>query len=164
MNALLYSTRWIHLYQNQHGNAYIKMADGVMTVPLTPSNDVIFINEYAVAYDQPILYLPAGAVTPGEALRTAANRELQEEAGVRAEKLQFLGMLRPFSKYLRCEFHIFLARDLIPSKLTGDETWDIQVEQIPLVSTSALIANGRLQDGLAIAALILAQQALELEG
>src|SRR5436309_2937554 len=81
-----------------------------------------------------------------------ANHELQEEAGYAAGRLDFLGELRPFSKYLTARSFVYLARALTPSHLQGDETYSIGVEQVPLGEFEALIAAGRLLDARVIAA------------
>jgi hypothetical protein len=92
-----------------------------------------------------------------------ANRELQEEVGYRADRLDFLGELRPWSKYLAVRTRVYLARDLRESALPGDEAYEIGVERVPLAAFEALVDQGRLRDARAIAALHLARRFLEDE-
>ncbi len=55
---------------------------------------------------------------------------------------------------------VYLARDLTPSRLEGDEGYDIRVERVPLAEFERLIAAGRLHDARVIAALYLARETL----
>ena len=58
---------------------------------------------------------------------------------------------------------VYLARDLVPSRLAGDETYTIDVERVPLASFESLIASGRLMDARVVAALYLARAFLGAE-
>jgi len=104
--------------------------------------------------------LPGGQVEPDLTLAEVANKELEEEIGYRAGRLDSLGELWPWAKYLAVRSHLFLARDLTPSKLAGDEGYVIGVEAMPLAELEAWTADGRLRDGRAIAGLSLARATL----
>lgn len=164
MSKLIYAHKWISLHENQNGNGFIKMGDAVMTVPLFKDGTVLFVREYSVAYDQQVLYLPSGAVESDEPLDVTANREMQEEAGYKAARFNYLGELRPGIKYAQWRFMIFLARDLSESKLQGDEPWNITAERHPLTAIDTLIAEGQLQDSTVMASLMLAQKYLASAG
>jgi 8-oxo-dGTP pyrophosphatase MutT (NUDIX family) len=159
MSKLLYSTRWMSLYEGD-GGPYVDTGDAVMCVPVTPDGKVLFILEPNAYNGEYTLYLPAGKVEPDEDLAACTNRELQEEAGVKAERMEYLAVLHPWFKYLNSTLTIFLARDLTPSKLEGDEGYVIETEYVPLDAFEAEIANGRLRDSSVIAALFLARQRL----
>ena len=154
---LLFPNRWLSVYEGV-GGPYIATGSAVMCVPVTPEGSVLFILE-PNAYDgEYTLYLPAGKIEPDEDLALCANRELQEEAGVKAARLDVLATLTPWFKYLDSRLTVFLARDLTPSKLDGDEGYVIETETIPLASFETQIAAGRLRDASVIAALFLARQ------
>jgi 8-oxo-dGTP pyrophosphatase MutT (NUDIX family) len=163
MSKLLYTHKWLTVRENDQGSAFVQMGDAVMTVPLTDDGRVLFINEYSVAYNNNVLYLPSGAVESGEPRALTANRELQEEAGYRVERLDFLGELRPGIKYARWRFFAYLGRGLKAGRLIGDEEWHISVELIPLDDLEKLMAEGRLLDATVIAALFLTRNFLQNE-
>jgi ADP-ribose pyrophosphatase len=163
MAKLLFPNQWISLYEGM-GGPYVTTGDGVMCVPVTPDGNVLFILE-PNAYDGAFsLYLPAGKVEPDEDLAVCANRELQEEAGVKAGRMDYLATVRPWFKYLDGKLTLFLVRDLVPSKLEGDEDYLIEIEYVPLVAFEEQIAPGRIVDASVIAALFLARQRLMSEG
>lgn len=163
MAKLLFPNRWLSLYESDHG-PYVASEDGVMTVPVTADGNVLFILERN-AYDGEFsLYLAAGKIEDGEDLAECANRELQEEAGVKAGRMEILATVRPWFKYLDSKLTIFLARDLVPSKLDGDESYPIEISYLPLANFEEQIAAGRLVDCSVIAALYLARTKLASEG
>lgn len=127
----------------------------VLIVPLTAEEKVLLIIEPSAAFGEQTLILPGGVIGQGEEQIETAHRELQEEVGYAPHRLDFLGELRPFSKYLTTRSFIYLARDLIVSQITGDEPYLIQIESVALSDFEALIAEGRLLDARAIAALYL---------
>ncbi|NWG17334.1 MAG: NUDIX domain-containing protein [Chloroflexi bacterium] len=158
MGQTFYQDRWYRIYESgSPPTAVIQMADAVMAVPLTADNHVLFTNEYSPAFDARVLILPSGGIEAGEDPAQAINRELQEEAGYKAGRLDLLGILCPFIKYLNQHITVYLARDLQPSRLPADESFEIGVEAVPLGNVEALIAAGRVQDSIVIASLCLAR-------
>lgn len=150
---------YFEIARDSVGDEYIICGDEVLIVPLTDDGRVVLIREPAPALgrEEPLL-LPGGSVEEGEELAETANRELQEEIGFRAERLEPLVTLRPWSKYLRVASHVFLARNLQPSRLDGDESYTISLAPRPLAELDSLIACGAINDARVIAALLLARQ------
>ncbi len=130
-----------------------------MIVPVTPSGEAILIQEpTAYGDDHRTLFLPGGSIEPEEEIAAAAHRELQEEIGFDAARLEFLGQVRAWAKYMDAGINLFLARDLSPSRLQGDETYPIVQEYVSLASFEQWIASGRLLDASTISGLFLARQ------
>lgn len=156
-----YKSKYFEIAEDSAGDEFVICSDEVLAVPLTAGGEIIFIREPAPAFgrEQPLL-LPGGIVEDGEPLEVTANRELQEEIGYRAARLEKLATLRPWSKYLRVTSHMYLARDLTPGKLDGDEGYEIGLEPRPLATLDALIESGELRDARVIAALLLARDHL----
>lgn len=158
-------------YQDEHytligqdaRDTYIESQNSAQCVPLTDSGMVIFIVEPSPAFQRDILTLPGGVINLEEAHDIAANRELQEEIGYRAQQLDYLGEFRPWVKYLHMRVFMYLARHLTPSKRLGDEPYDIATELVPLSDFERLINSGRLHDSTVIAALFMARQFIARE-
>jgi ADP-ribose diphosphatase len=153
------SDPYFTLMADADGVGFIHCGDAVVVIPLTDEGDALLAVEYSPAFGREILTLVSGSVEPGESLEEAANRELQEELGYRAGRLDFLGELHPF-KYLTTRQFVFLARDLVPSKLAGDETHAITERRVVLNDFTGLCRTGELQDASAIATLCLARDYL----
>jgi ADP-ribose diphosphatase len=150
------------LMADADGVGFVHCGDGVLVVPVTADGEVLLAVERSAAFAEEALGLVAGEVEPGEPLEETANRELQEELGWRAERIDFLGELRPF-KYLTSRQFAFLARDLSPARLEGNEIYPVGTRKVPLDAFPDLVAAGELHDALAIAALSLARDFLRKE-
>lgn len=156
------SDPYFKLMVAEDGLGYMHCGDGVLVVPLSDDGDVLMAVEHSPAFDREILVLVGGEVEEGEPLEETANRELQEELGWRAGRIEFLGEIHPF-KYLLSRQFAFLARDLTPSKLEGDEIYPVGTRKVPLESALELCASSELHDATAIAAICLAQRRLMQE-
>jgi ADP-ribose diphosphatase len=150
------------LRADRDGVGFVHCGDGVLVVPLTDDGHALLAIERSPAFDRDVLGLFGGEVEEGETLEETANRELQEELGSRAERIDFLGEVYAF-KYLSSRQFLFLARDLVPSMLKGDEMHPVGVRKVALNHFDDLCDSGDLQDALAIAALYLARRFLEQE-
>ncbi|MFO7696078.1 MAG: NUDIX domain-containing protein [Anaerolineae bacterium] len=157
------SDPYFSLAADDDGVGFVRCGDGVLVVPLTEDGHVLLALEHSPAFGFPQLGLVGGSLRPGERMERAANRELQEELGWRAGRIAFLGELRPW-KYLTTRQFVFLARDLSPLRLPGDERYPVVERQVPLERFLSLCAGGELHDALAIAALCLAREFLSHEG
>ena len=156
------SDPYFALMADADGVGYIQCGDGVLVVPLTEDGQVLMGVERSPAFDREILLLVGGEVEAGEPLEESANRELQEELGWRAARIDFLGELHPF-KYLTARQAVFLARDLSPSRLPGDELYPVGTRRVPLSDVVDMVWRGELCDAPSIAALSLARAFLQDE-
>ena len=161
MSQLFFQDDYYSIYTSGRNIDYIQMRNEVLIVPLMDRQEVILTIEPSIAFGEPTLILPGGVTEPNEAHEQTALRELQEEIGFTAARLDFLGEIRPFSKYFALQSFIYLARELTPSKLEGDEDYPILMERVLLKDFEQLIAEKRLLDGHIIAALYMARSFLE---
>ena len=161
----LYESRWFSIRTDAIGVEFVATTgDEVLVVPLTDKGEVLLAIEPSPAFGIPVHVLPGGQVEHGLSLAEVANKELREEIGYVAGRLDYLGELWPWSKYLAVRSHLFLARELMPSKLAGDEAYLIEVERMPQASLEEWIANGRLHDARTIAGLCLVRAFLRDKG
>jgi ADP-ribose diphosphatase len=137
----------------------IEKKDSSLIVPITDNGQLILIKEYFVATDSYEIGLPKGRVDSGYPL-DAANRELQEEIGYKANELIELGTVTVSPGSTRHKTHIYLARKLVESKLEGDDDEDIDVLKIPFNDFEKLIKEKKLNEARFIAALYLARNYL----
>ncbi len=164
MGEVLFQGDYFSLQTDATGNEYVASSgDEVLVVPLTGEDEVILTIEPSPAFGEPTLILPGGETKPDVANAEMANLELQEEIGCRAKQLDYLGELRPWSKYLAVRSFLYLARDLQTSWLPGDEPYEIGIEYVPLATFDDRIASGRLADARVIAALYMAKAFLQRE-
>jgi len=164
-NDLICASEWFSIRRDAERGEYVASAgDEVLIVALNAAGEVLLAREPAAAFGEPVLILPGGQVEMGVSNAEMANRELQEELGYRAARLDSLGELLPWAKYLAVRSFVYLGRDLHESSLPGDETYAIGLERVALADFETLIDTGRLRDARAIAALYLARRYLQREG
>ncbi|MCY1405889.1 ADP compounds hydrolase NudE [compost metagenome] len=136
----------------------------VMIVALLDAEHAVLVEEYCAGVDEYQLSLPKGLVEPGEDVLAAANRELKEEAGFGAHKLEFISELSLSPGYMSQRIQVVLARDLYPESLPGDEPEPMRVDKINLRELSSLAQNAQFSEGRALAALYLVRDLLTQRG
>jgi ADP-ribose pyrophosphatase len=134
--------------------------NAVTILPLDAEGNVWFIRQYRHAAGEVLLELPAGTLKPDEDPAPAANRELQEEIGMRAEQLEPIAAFYLAPGYSTEKMYVFLATGLSESALDQDEDEDITVEKVPLERVLALAAGGALVDAKSLVAVLLAARRL----
>lgn len=115
--------------------------DWVVAAARLPDGRIPIVRQFRPAAEQYTWELPSGLVDPGEDAETACRRELFEEAGVRAERLTYLGGLRPDSGRLELVQHAFRVEASGPVREFVPEP-GIAVEYVRAQDVLALIRQG----------------------
>lgn len=136
----------------------------VMVVALLDAEHAVLVEEYCGGTDDYQLSLPKGLVEPGEDVLVAANRELKEEAGFGAERLELIAELSLSPGYMSQKIQVVLARDLYEERLPGDEPEPLRVDKVNLHDLSTLIQHPQFSEGRALAALYLVRDLLTQRG
>ena len=142
------------------GNGY----GAVMIVAMLDSEHAVLVEEYCGGTDEYELSLPKGLIEPGEDVLVAANRELKEEAGFGAERLELIAELSLSPGYMSQKIQVVLARDLYAESLPGDEPEPLRVDKVSLRELSALAQHPQFTEGRALAALYLVRDLLTQRG
>jgi len=145
----------------------IRHPGAVSAVPLLGDDTVILVRQYRSAVDRELLEIPAGKCdVAGEDRALTAHRELEEEIGMRAGRLDRLCDFLNSPGFCDEDATIFLARDLepCPTNTQGVEEEHMTIEHVALADVPALIASGAIVDAKTIIGLLLARDALAKEG
>jgi ADP-ribose diphosphatase len=134
--------------------------DSVLIVPVLDDRSLILIREYATGMERYELGFPKGIIEPAEDPLEAANREMQEETGYAARRLETLRAVTLAPGYLQHTTHLVMARDLYPQRLPGDEPEPIEVVPWPIGDWAALLAHPELTEARSIAALLMVRDLL----
>ena len=92
----------------------------------------------------------------GESTEDAAQRELQEETGYRAVRLERLGGFYVSPGYCTEFIQVFLATNLVEDPIEGDPDEVISLQRMSLLEAVRLIETGEIKDGKSIIGLLLA--------
>ena len=133
----------------------------VLIVPLLDPHTLILIREYATGLDCYELSFPKGLIDANETREEAANRELKEEAGYGARKIDFLKIAATSPNYMKGKMQLMVAQDLYPERLPGDEPEPLEVVTWPLADYKALLAREDFTAAMNISALYLAMDFLK---
>ena len=132
----------------------------VIVVPMKDDHTVLLVKEYAAGLHHYEIGLVKGRLEHGESVLEAAQRELQEEAGFAARKLEEITCLSLAPGYMTHVTHVVLARDLYPSRLPGDEPEPLDIVPWRLDELRQLTERDDCTEGRTIAALYIARDHL----
>jgi 8-oxo-dGTP pyrophosphatase MutT (NUDIX family) len=127
------------------------------------SEEVVLVRQYRAAVDRELLEIPAGKRdVPGEPPQETARRELLEEIGMRAGRLEQLAEFYNSPGFCDEHSYVYLALDLEPGStdLQGIEEQHMTIERVALDDVPGLISTGAIVDAKTIIGLTLACAAL----
>ncbi len=130
----------------------------VIIVAMLDSETVLLAREYGAGLGRYYLSLPKGAMDPGEEPLETANRELMEEAGYGANKLEVIKQLALSPSYMGNQVTVVLAQDLYAKRLPGDEPEEIQIIPYKMQDIDTLVDGDELVEAYAVAALLMIRE------
>ncbi|GAB6147556.1 NUDIX hydrolase [Stetteria hydrogenophila] len=121
----------------------VKFPRSVAVLPVFRDGSVVLVRQYRPAVDDWVLEAPAGTVEPGEDPRSAAVRELEEEAGLRADPGRLIevgeGYVSP--GYSTEVMSLFIALDPEESEARPEEYEVIEAVRLPLREALARVRD-----------------------
>ncbi len=142
----------------------VRHPGAVTVVPLHDDGSVTLVRQFRAALSADLLEAPAGKIDPGENdVAAVAHRELAEETGLLAGRLDLLTSMVQSPGFCDEWNHIYLARDLTqgPRQLDGPEERHMSLVRCPLVSVPAMIASGEMVDAKSMVGLLLAMRLVD---
>ena len=134
---------------------FINHDGAAAVVPVTDDGKILMVKQYRNALDRYTLEIPAGKLDDKlEETKVCAARELEEETGYKAGKLEFLITLRTWVAFTNEKIGVYVATDLTPTKQHLDEDEFIDVKAYELEELKEMIFRGELQDTKSISAIL----------
>ena len=133
---------------------------GAVAVPLLEDGRVILVRQLRYPLGDYILELPAGKLSPGEDPAQCAARELLEETGWVAAKVEHLTTIVTTPGFCDEILHLYIATGLTESpgghrREEGESS--MSVEMLPYRTALAMVRNGEIRDAKTIVGLLLAE-------
>ena len=97
--------------------------------------------------------LPAGKIDSGETPEATARRELMEETGHEAGRMEQVFVFGPSVGYSDELIYVFVARDLQPLDTSPDDREIMRVDRVRLSDLKKMVLDGRIIDGTTIVTL-----------
>jgi len=128
----------------------------VVVLPVI-SDKIVLVKQYRYPIKSDSLELPAGHIKPNETPEKCAARELKEETGFIAGKIEKILEYHPSTEYSTQVYHIFVADDLKDGKTAREKYELIDMEILSPKSVIDKILNGKITCGRTITAVLLAR-------
>lgn len=144
--------------------AMIQHRGAVLIVPMLDAENVVMIRNRRLAVNETLWEFPAGTAEQNEEPQKTAEREVIEETGYRAGKIELIGEFYTSPGFTNELMRVYLAADLTEVGQNLEPHEEIEVQVMPLARVREMAASGELRDGKSIAALFLVQERLKNGG
>lgn len=147
----------VDTYQHEKRKKLTEIVDrtpAVVILPITEDKKILLIQQWRRATEEILIELPAGTLEEGEAPQLCAERELQEETGYKAGKIESLGGFFSAPGYSNEYLHLFLAQELSPSYLAPDEDEGIDLLPLSIKEAKHLIKKNQIRDAKTVAGIL----------
>jgi ADP-ribose pyrophosphatase len=139
----------------------------VVIVPLLANGRVVVVRQFRPSVEKHLIELPAGKCdVPGEELLTTAERELQEECGLKADRLELVGSFLNSPGFTNETTHVVVALGLSDAPLAPQsvEEEDMQIRALTIGALGEFSALQELNDGKSIVGIALTKLYLSQHG
>jgi ADP-ribose pyrophosphatase len=133
---------------------YVRHPGSVAILPLVDDEHVCLIRSRRLTVGRTLIEVPAGTREPGEPPLDTARRELAEETGYRAERIEELLSYYASPGILSERMHVFVASGLSPGDPAREENEEIENLVVTWAEALAMIERGEIEDGKTIVALL----------
>lgn len=123
-------------------------------VAVDDNGEVLLVRQFRLSADNVLLEIPAGTLDPGEDPAECAARELQEEAGHKPGKLDYLGGFFVAPGYTTEYIHLYLGTELTESRLEHDFDESFELVRVPLAEAVRMALEGEIVDSKSIIGLL----------
>ena len=115
---------------------------------------VLLVRQFRYPYEEELWEIPAGKLNKGEDPATTAIRELEEEGGIKAEKVELLFTVYPTPGYTDEKIYIYRAIGLTETEKNLDEDEFLESVWVEKSKLKQMIKNGEIKDGKTLIALL----------
>ena len=130
---------------------------GVCVLALDDENRVLTVRQFRYPFEQVLQEIPAGKLERGEDPDEAAKRELREETGAVAGRMERLGEIYPTPAYCGEIIRMYLARDLVFGENDLDEGEFLDVVRVPFDELVEKVLAGEIRDAKTVVAVLKAK-------
>lgn len=159
----IYANKWMRLRED-----VAELPDGRTTIygvvtfgecvgvlPFVDEDRVVLVRQYRYVFGESHRWeMPTGGIKPGESPEQAAVRELQEEAGFTAGRLEWVSSYYTSKSICDETAHIYLGYDLSTSALPADDTEFFTLATFPLQEVLEMVKRSEIRDSMTVIAVL----------
>jgi ADP-ribose pyrophosphatase len=131
-------------------------------IPVFEDGTVGLVRQYRHAAGKYLLELCAGTLNEGEDPELGAIRELEEEIGVTAAKIEKLTEFYVSPGFLTEKMYVFLATELTETEQNLEEDELLTIEKHSITALMEMIRNGEIEDAKTIVGIMLASERVDM--
>jgi ADP-ribose pyrophosphatase len=132
----------------------VEHAPAAAVVAVDADGQVLLVRQLRPAVDEVLLELPAGILDPGEDPVTGARRELEEETGYTADRLEPLVRFYPSPGFCTELIHVFVADGLRECLGQPEEDEELELVRLPLAEALDQVRRGDIVDSKTVVGLL----------
>lgn len=130
-----------------------------VVIPVNDNGELYMVRQFRKPLDLTTLELPAGKLDfPGEDPRLCAERELMEETGLRAEKIEHVISMHTTPGFCNEVIHMYIATGLTQGEACTDEDEFLDVEKMHVSKLVNMILEHKITDAKTIIGVLLAER------
>jgi len=154
----------VHVKNNQTSyREIVEHNGGVALAAVTSEGKMVMVRQYRKAAEKAVLEVPAGKIEKDEDHRLTAERELKEETGYSAGKIEHITSFYSSIGYSTEVIYLYYATELIPGETDFDDNEDIEILEYDLAELKDMIFSGEIEDAKTIAAILLVESIMGKE-
>ena len=124
----------------------VRHPGAVCVIPVDEEQNVIMIKQFRYPFEEILYEIPAGKLELGEDPYEAAIRELEEETGVNASSIEYIGTMYTTVAILDEKIHMYLATNISYRNAHPDDGEFLEVEKVPLSTLVSMVMEGKIPD------------------
>jgi ADP-ribose pyrophosphatase len=140
----------------------VRHPGGAGALPLFEDGRVALVKQYRHPARRELLEIPAGRIESGETPEMCAAREMEQETGFRAGRIEKLAEFYTTPGFCEEKLHVYLATDLTPSSQALDHDELVEIVYLPFAEAAQMLGRGEIEDSKTIIALLLALKKVQL--
>lgn len=135
----------------------VECSDAVGVLPFVDDDHVVMVRQFRYVFGEDHRWeMPTGGVRLNESPEEAAQRELEEEIGYSATKLEHINTFYSSKSIMHEIAHLFIGRELVQAQAVPDETEFLEVTTFPFDQVLQMVLNSEIRDSMTVTAVLLA--------